>query len=156
MQTWFEGKLKYMKVAGTGNERMATEQFLLDAVSFTDAETRMITQAQQMVRGGEFTVKDIKQSQIAEVFPYENGEWWWKVKVQLVSIDENAGREKKVTDYYLIMADDVNQAVARIDESLEYLVIPYTVVTLNRTNIADVFPYDPEEAAAEMQKQNSN
>ncbi|MDB4582440.1 DUF4494 domain-containing protein [Draconibacterium sp.] len=146
LQTWFESKAKYMKVSGSGKEQMVTENFLLDAVSFTDAETRMIRQMQQMVKGGEFSVVDIKKSNIAEIFPYENGEWWFKVTINLVTIDEEAGREKKLRTYYLIMADDIKQALQRLDESLSYLVIPYVVTSIAVSTIVDVFPYDASES----------
>jgi len=146
MQTWFESKAKYMKVTESGKEQMVTENFLLDAVSFTDAETRMIRQMQQMVKGGEFTVVDIKKSKIAEVFPYDDGEWWFKVTINLVTVDEEAGREKKLRTYYLIMADDIKQALQRLDESLSYLVIPYVVTSVAVSTIVDVFPYNVSEA----------
>ncbi|WP_052670586.1 DUF4494 domain-containing protein [Draconibacterium sediminis] len=146
MQTWFESKVKYMKVSESGSESMVTENFLLDAVSYTDAETRIIRQMQQMVRGGEFQIVDIKKSRIAEVFPYENGEWWFKAAINLVTIDEEAGKEKKIKTNYLIMADDIKEALNRLDESLEYLVIPFVVTSLAVSPIVDVFPYNPEEA----------
>jgi hypothetical protein len=146
MQTWFESKAKYMKVTESGKEQMVTENFLLDAVSFTDAETRMIRQMQQMVKGGEFTVVDIKKSRIAEVFPFDDGEWWFKVTINLVTIDEEAGREKKLRTYYLIMADDIKQALQRLEESLSYLVIPYVVTSVAVSTIVDVFPYDASES----------
>ncbi len=161
MQTWFESKAKYMKVSESGRETMVTENFLLDAVSFTDAESRMIRQMQQMVKGGEFSVVDIKKSKIAEIFPFEEGEWWFKVTINLVTIDEEAGKEKKLRTYYLIMADDIKEALERLDESLSYLVIPYVVSSIAVSTIVDVFPYDPSEAQipegfvpVEMAKEN--
>ncbi|HYQ58805.1 MAG TPA: DUF4494 domain-containing protein [Draconibacterium sp.] len=147
MQTWFESKVKYMKVSESGSESIVTENFLLDAVSYTDAETRIIRQMQQMVRGGEFTIVDIKKSRIAEVFPFENGEWWFKATINLVTVDEEAGKEKKIRTYYLIMADDIKEALDRLDESLNYLVIPYVVSSLAVSPIVDVFPYEPAESA---------
>ena len=146
MQTWFESKAKYVKISESGKEQMVTENFLLDAVSFTDAETRMIRQMQQMVKGGEFSVIDLKKSKIAEVFRYETGEWWFKATINLVTVDEEAGREKKLRAYYLIMADDIRQALERLDESLSYLVIPYVVSAVAVSTIVDVFPYNAEEA----------
>ena len=146
MQTWFECKAKYNKVSESGREQMVTENFLLDAVSFTDAETRMIRQLQQMVKGGEFSVTDIKKSRIAEVFPYDTGEWWFKATINLVTVDEEAGKEKKMRTYYLIMADDIKEALERLDESLSYLVIPYVVSALAVSTIVDVFPYEPSES----------
>jgi hypothetical protein len=146
MQTWFESKVKYNKVSQSGNEQLVTENFLLDAVSYTDAETRIIRQMQQMVKGGEFQIVDIKKSRIAEVFPFEAGEWWFKATINLVTVDEDAGKEKKLRTYYLIMADDINQALDRLDESLSFLVIPYVVSAMAVSNIVDVFPYEPAES----------
>jgi hypothetical protein len=145
MQTWFECKAKYTKVTESGKEHSVTENFLLDAVSFTDAETRIFRQLEQMVKG-EFSVIDIKKSRIGEVFPYDNGEWWFKATINLVTVDEDAGKEKKMRTYYLVMADDIKQALERLEESLSYLVIPYVVSALAVSTIVDVFPYDPSES----------
>lgn len=146
MQTWFESKVKYMSTTESGNQQMVTENFLLDAVSYTDAEARIIKQMQQMVKGGEFSIVDVKKSRIAEVFPYDNGEWWFKATINLVTVDEEAGKEKKIKAQYLIMADDIKEALARLDESLDYLVIPFVTSALAVSTIVDVFPYDPEDA----------
>jgi hypothetical protein len=146
MQTWFESKVKYKKTLESGSEQMVTENFLLDAVSFTDAETRMIRKMQEMVKGGEFMVVDIKKSKIAEIFSFDDGEWWYKVTVNMVTVDEEAGREKKLRAYYLIMADDINEALKRLDESLSYLLIPYVVTAIAVSTIVDVFPYEPGES----------
>jgi len=146
MQTWFESKVKYNKVSESGNEQMVTENFLLDAVSYTDAETRIIRQMQQMVKGGEFQIVDIKKSKIAEVFPFEAGEWWYKATINLVTVDEDAGKEKKIRAYYLVMADDIQESLDRLDESLSYLVIPYIISSIAVSTIVDVFPYVPAES----------
>lgn len=146
MQTWFESKVKYVKVSESGTEQTVTENFLLDAVSYTDAETRIIRKMHELVRKGEFTIVDIKKSRIAEVFPYENGEWWFKATINLVTVDEEAGKEKKLRTYYIVMADDIKEALARLEESLSFLVIPYVTSALAVSTIVDVFPYDPAES----------
>lgn len=145
MQVWFECKVKYVKVTESGKELTVTENFLLDAVSFTDAEARITRQIQEMVKG-EFTITDIRKSRIAEVFPYENGEWWFKATINLVTIDEDAGKEKKLRTQYLIMADDIQEALTRLDESLSFMVIPYVISSLAVSTIVDVFPYQPSES----------
>jgi len=145
MQTWFECKVKYNKTLDSGKEQVVTENFLLDAVSFTDAETRMMRQIEEMAKG-EFNVTDIKKSRIGEVFPFDTGEWWFKATINLVTVDEEAGKEKKMRTYYLIMADDIKEAMERLEESLSYLVIPYVVSALAVSTIVDVFPYEPSES----------
>ena len=69
MQTWFECKVKYVKIDDDGRERKVSEVYLVDAVSFTDAETRIIQQMETMVRG-EFMVDNIKKSNIVEIYPH--------------------------------------------------------------------------------------
>lgn len=145
MQIWFECKVKYVKVTESGKEQTVTENFLLDAVSFTDAETRITRQMREMVKG-EFSVTDIKKSRIAEVFPYENGEWWFKATINLVTVDEEAGKEKKLRTQYIIMADDIKEALNRLEESLSFMVVPYVISSLAVSTIVDVFPYEPSES----------
>lgn len=140
MQTWFECKVKYVKIDDDGRERKVSEVYLVDAVTFTDAETRIIQQLQTMVRG-EFTVDNIKKSNIVEIFPHEEGEWWYKAKIAIVTIDENAGKEKKINNYFLVAADDIKQALQRLEEGLSYILVPYQTTSLAVCNIVDVFPY---------------
>lgn len=140
MQTWFECKVKYVKVDDDGRERKVNEVYLVDAVTFTDAETRIIQQLQTMVRG-EFSVDNIKKSNIVEIFPHEEGEWWYKAKIAIVTIDENAGKEKKINNYFLVAADDIKQALQRLEDGLSYILVPYQTTSLAVCNIVDVFPY---------------
>lgn len=145
MQTWFECKVKYVKVDQDGRERKVSESYLVDAVSFTDAETRIVEQMQQIVRGGEFHVDNIKKSNIIEIFPHDNGEYWFKAKISIVTIDEKAGKEKKVNNYFLVAADDFKQALQRMEEGLSYILVPYHITAMNLSTIVDVFPYFKDE-----------
>ena len=128
-----------------GRERNVSENYLLDAVSFTDAEARIIAELQTMVRG-EFTVTDLKKSKIAEVFPFENGEWWYRATINLVTIDEEGGKEKKLRTLYLVQADDIEHALQRLTESLSFLVVPYVISAIAVSTIVDVFPYRPADS----------
>lgn len=145
MQTWFECKVKYVKIDDDGRERKVSEVYLVDAVTFTDAETRIIKQLQTMVRG-EFIVDNIKKSNIIEIFPHEDGEWWYKAKIAIVTIDENAGKEKKINNYFLVAADDIKQALQRLEDGLSYILVPYQTTSLAVCNIVDVFPYFGDDA----------
>lgn len=144
MQTWFEVKVKYVKVDQDGRERKVSESYLVDAVSFTDAETRIIQQMQQIIRG-EFQVDNIKKSNIIEIFPAESGEFWYKARIAIVTIDEKAGKEKKMNNYFLVAADDFKEAFRRLEEGLSYILVPYQTTAMSLSNIADVFPYFQDE-----------
>lgn len=64
MHTWFEGKIRYEKVAENGMNKKVTEPYLVDALSFTEAEARLIEEVTPFITG-EFTVTDIKRPTIA-------------------------------------------------------------------------------------------
>ncbi|WP_372774934.1 DUF4494 domain-containing protein [Mangrovibacterium sp.] len=140
MQTWFEVKVKYVKVDQDGRERKVGESYLVDAVSFTDAEARIIQQMQQIIRG-EFQIDNIKKSNIVEIYPAESGEFWYKARIAIVTIDEKAGKEKKVNNYFLVAADDFKEALQRLEEGLSYILVPYHTTSMTLSNIVDVFPY---------------
>jgi len=71
------------------------------------------------------------------------GEWWYRATINLVTIDEEAGKEKKLRVFYLVQADDIEQALQRLNESLSFLVVPYVTTSIAVSNIVDVFPYKP-------------
>ncbi|MCE5332722.1 MAG: DUF4494 domain-containing protein [Bacteroidales bacterium] len=146
MQNWFECKTKYVRVDDDGRERKVNEMYLVDAVSVTDAETRLIEQLKTMVRG-EFVVGKVAESNIIEIFPYEDGQWWYKAKIQTVVIDESLGKEKKANHYFLVAADDIKQALQRLEEGLSYLLVPYSTISIVLSAVVDVFPYFDENTA---------
>ena len=149
MQTWFECKIKYVKIDEDGRERKVSENYLVDAVSFTDAEARIIKEMESNIRG-EFSVENIKKSNIVEIFPHEDGEWWYKAKIGLVTIEEKAGKEKKINNYFLVAADDLKEALLRLEDALSYILVPYQTTSLALSTIADVFPYFSEEKQPEI------
>ena len=140
MQNWFECTLKCVRVDNDGRERKVSENYLIDAVSFTDAEARMTEQGQQITRG-EFQVKNIRQSNVIEVFPANDGGYWYKAKISLVTIDERAGKEKKITEYFLVEAADIEEAFSALKDGLSYILVPYEVLSVSLTTVCDVYPY---------------
>lgn len=141
---WFEVGVKYYKVGEDGNEKKVSEVFLIDAVSWTESEARMIEQLKEFVKG-EFVIDSMKKSKLSEVFPFDSGEWWFKVTIDMVTIDESAGKEKKIKLYYLIMADDIQEALNRMNKSLDSMIVPYVITGINVSNIVDIFPYFKNE-----------
>lgn len=144
MQTWYECKVKYLKIDQGGFERKVNDNYLIDAVSFTDAETRIYEIMKELTRG-DFQVVNIKKSNISEVISPDNGEWWYKAKISFVSIDEEKGKEKKLSNYVIIMANDINDALHQLEKGLEYMLVPYVCTAIQLSTIADVFPYVPGE-----------
>lgn len=142
MQTWYECKVNYLKIDQGGFERKVTDNYLVDAVSFTDAESRITSIIKELTRG-DFRIKNIKPSNITDIINSKEGEWWFKVKIVYVSIDEEQGKEKKVTNYCLVSANDIDDASKQLHIGLEYMLVPWESKSISLSTIADVFPYIP-------------
>lgn len=140
MQTWFKCVVNYVKIDDDGRERKVSEAYLVDAVSYTDAEARIIEQLSTMVRG-EFRVKQITQTNIIEIFPNNEGGTYYLGKISIVTIDEKLGREKRINNSFLIEANDIKQALKWLEDGLSYVIVPYEITSLAVSNIYDVFPY---------------
>ena len=94
MATWFECKVKYDKMTEDGSQKTVTEPYLVDALSFTEAEARITEEITPFI-SGEFKVTAVKRTNTAEIFWKEGGDKWYKVKVNFCTIDEKTGKEKK-------------------------------------------------------------
>ena len=142
---WFECKVKYVKVDEvSGKEKKVSESYLIDAVSFTEAEARIHKEMEQMV-SGEFNLTNISKSNITELYPNENGDRWFKAKVAFIDVDENSGKDKKTNQYMLAEANNVKHAYEFIEECLSEMLVPYEIPAISESSILDAFPFFSEE-----------
>jgi hypothetical protein len=155
MPTWFVGKIRYQQpldemAMGQRNEEMTkqkvvTESYLIDAVSYTDAEARLY----KTVSGDtpDFEVAGLRPMRLADVFFVDGGDKWYKAKVVFTTDDEKTGKEKKVVSQMLINAETVKQAHERLEESLKTILMPYEITDINLTPILEVVPYEADDVA---------
>ena len=143
MKTWFVCKVKYQKLDEKGKTRNVSEQYLVDAVSFTEAESRIYEKMGEMIQG-DFYVSNISKSNFTDVFPYEDSEIWHKCKMTYTLEVEGSGKEKKVTNYILLTAPDVKTAYERVYESLDNMLMDFRVPDINESPILEVFPYESD------------
>lgn len=144
MTNWFEVTAKYQKTDEDGRQKMVSEPYLIDAVSFTEAEARGFERIREELPV-EFQITNIRKSNISEVVPNEYFDDWFKCKVSFVMLDEESGKEKKVNNYFLVQANDTTQAVNGVNESLKEMLAPFEVPSISLTKIVDVFPYFTDE-----------
>lgn len=139
---WFEAKVKYVKVGEDGRERKVSEMYLLDAMSYTEAESRIVSEMEMIVKG-DYNIASLKKSNISEVVTSEDetDDRWYKAKIAIIDADEVSGKEKSSYQYYLVAAADTNRALENIEKALATFVVPYEVAGINDTKFMDVFPY---------------
>ena len=146
MTEWFECKVAYDKTMEDGLIKKVKETYLVDALSFTEAEKRFLAEIQPYM-SGEFMVTDIKRAKIAELFESNDGQddRWFKAKVAYITLDEKTGSEKRTNQSILVQASDLRIAVKNLDKNMAGTLGDYLIVSVAETSIMDIFRYVPQE-----------
>ena len=145
MHNWFECKIRYEKTLENGMNKKVTEPYLVDALSFTEAESRIIEEMTPFI-SGEFTVSDIKRANYSELFSSdeEKADRWFKCKLYFITLDEKSGAEKKTATQVLVQAANLRDAVKKLDKGMEGTMADYSIASVTETAIMDVYPYKAE------------
>jgi hypothetical protein len=147
---WFECKIAYEKVMEDGLQKRVIENYVVDALSFTEAEKR-ITEEMSSYISGEFEVRDMKIAPYKEIFfsDEEMADRWYKAKLQFITIDEKTEKEKRTPVIYLVQAGTVNGALKNIEEMMGGTMIDYVIASVTETTIMDVFEYGKDVKSEE-------
>ena len=139
---WFECKVRYDKTLENGLIKKVTETYLVDALSFTEAEKRFIEEITPFMTG-EFIVTDIKRARISELFDSEDlsDDRWFRARIAYFTLDEKTGVEKRTAQNVLIQANDFHKAINRLDEGMKGTLGEWVIVTVTETAIIDVFKF---------------
>lgn len=150
MHNWFEGKIRYEKINEAGMNVKVTEPYLVDALSFTEAESRLIEELSPFI-SGEFTVSDIKRANYKELFfsDEEAADRWFKCKLLFVVLDEKSGVEKRTPANVLVQAADLRDAVKKLYEGMKGTMADYQIGSVSETPIMDVYPYENKKEESE-------
>ena len=140
---WFECKISYEKMMENGVQKKVTEPYLIDALSFTEAEARIIEEMKPFI-SGEFIVIDIKRVRIAELFFNEKGDRYYKFKVFFITLDEINGAEKKTAVQMLAQASDIKEAINVLEKGMKGTLADYVIASVSETQIMDVFRFSPK------------
>ncbi|MBR1500183.1 MAG: DUF4494 domain-containing protein [Bacteroidaceae bacterium] len=142
---WFECKVRYEKTQEDGTQKKVTEQYVVDALSFAEAEQR-ITEEMSAYISGEYEITDVRKAPYKEVFFDDEGDRWFKAKLQFITLDERTGKEKRTNAYYLVQAATFDGAVKNINDVMGTTMIDYEKSNISETRIIDVYPYEKKEA----------
>ena len=144
MNNYFESTAKFIRTDENGHEKKVTETYLLDAVSFTEAEARTYKELQEMV-SGEFITWSIKRTNISEIIPCAVGDRWYKAKVSFITVDEETGKEKRTSQHVLVYSDSVKNAYDQIIDATQKIMANFEISAISESKILDVFPFDGAE-----------
>ena len=138
MANWFECKVRYDKLQENGAVKKVNEPYLVDALSFTEAEARIIDEQTPFI-SGEFSVSAVKRTKISEIFWNEGGDRWYLVKVAFITIDERSGVEKRTATLILVQASNFKEALDNFIEGMKGTMADYEIVSITETPLMDVY-----------------
>lgn len=153
MSNWFECKAKYDKVQENGAVKATPEVYLVDALSFTEAEARIIEELTPFV-SGELTVESVKRTRIHEIFWDDSADKWYLVKCAFITIDEKSAVEKRSISQIMVAAGDFKGALDNFMEGMKGTMADFEIVSISETKVMDVYKVnlDGSKPAAETPK----
>lgn len=142
MSQWFETKVKYDKtMLDTGAIKSVTEPYLVDALSFTEAEARITKEMEPFV-SGELSVTAVRKVRFEDVLYHEGGDRWYKVKINMITIDEKTGAEKRSASFSLVQASEFKLALDYFLEAMKSVLFDFEIVNITEMAYIDVFGAD--------------
>ena len=142
---WFEAKIRYEKMMEDGILRKVTETYVIYALSFGEAEKRILEEMASYV-SGEIDICGLKIAPYKEIFLADRdmADRWYVAKLAFITIDEKTDKEKKTRVCYLVNAGNINAAIKNIEEVMAGTMIDYDTLNVSETQIMEVFEYKPK------------
>lgn len=138
MANWFECRVRYDKTMENGAVKKVTEPYMVDALSFTEAEARIIEEMTPFI-SGEYSVSAVKRTKIAEIFRDDAADRWYLVKVAFITLDEKTAVEKRSVSQILVAATGFKGAYDRFMEGMKGTMADFEIVSISETPVMDVY-----------------
>lgn len=140
MAQWIEVKVRYEKMTESGKTVKVTDPYLVDALTCTEAEARIIEEVTPFI-SGEYNVLNVGKTKISEIFWNETGDRFYKVKVNFITLDEKTAVEKRSASYILVQASTFADALANFNKGMKGTMSDYEIESIAETKIVDVYRY---------------
>lgn len=143
---WFECKIRYEKIMEDGLPKKINDVYVVDALSFSEAEERIIEEMSSYI-SGEIEIVDVKIAPYREIFFADDNlaDQWFKAKLSFITIDERTNKEKRTSTMYLVNAGNISSAINNIDKVMSGTMIDYVTTSITATKIFDVFEYKKKD-----------
>ena len=144
---YFLCKVKFDQMQANGSVKKVTEQHLVHAISFSEAEN-LIAQEIAQYTTGETEVVAVTRTKIVDVVMddlvqrtelSETADKYFKCKLNFIMFDEKTGKEKKHPANYLVHANSVQAAHKLMDLYMKDTMSDYVIERIDETEIIDVF-----------------
>ena len=142
MENWFECKVRYDKMMDNGMVKKVNESFLVDALSFTEAESRITVERTPFI-SGDFSISAVKRTKISEIFWDDTADKWYLLKVAFITIDEKTAAEKRSVSQILVAGSEFKDAFDNFMEGMKGTMGDFEIVSITETPYLDVYKPAP-------------
>ena len=149
MNNWFECRVSYDRLLENGMQKKVTEPYLVDALSFTEAEARIIEELRPYI-SGEFSVAGIRRARISEIFFNETGDRYFRFKVNFITLDEKSGSEKRTGCSMIAQACTLKEAIEELEKGMKGSMADYEIASVAETPLMNIFTFGDMVAAKEQ------
>lgn len=132
---FYEIVTKYQRQTGEDNPGLVKETYLVEAINPTNAEARLVEEIEAFIFGDQETERITKRN-IFDLLPKKDGEYWYKSRVELITIEED-GREFRKAVTILVQANTISEALNILKEQTSHL--DCDIVGLAKSPILEVY-----------------
>lgn len=145
MHNWFKCAVKYTKTADNGLEKKVKEEYLVDALSYTEAESRFIKEMEPLIHS-DFSVDKITKYKVDEIFTNGEGDRYYKVTCDFIELNDKSGTEKRKAHNYLVLASSTKGATELFEKNMKGTMVDYALTAIKEEKkLFDIFPYEAAE-----------
>ena len=142
MANWIEVKARYDRLMESGVTKKVNEPYLVDALSCSEAEARVVDELRPFV-SGDLNITSTAKTKVAEVFTDGKGDRYYRVKVNFITIDERTAAEKRTASYIIVEAIDFPNAIENFNDGMRGTLADFEIESIAETKYIDVYPYAP-------------
>lgn len=141
--SYFVVGVRYQKIMEDGVETKTTEQYVVEALSWTECESAT-TENMAAYSHGDMDIVSMKKANFSELFLSEidDEDKYYECSINMISIDEKTSKEKKSKVRYLVQGKSFENAKKNVDEAMKGTMIDYEIAGLKETSFLDIFLYE--------------
>ena len=133
--TWFECKVRYDQTQENGSQKAVTEQYVVDALSFAEAEKRITEEMASYISGG-FEVTDVKKASYKEVFFMSDVEKTFNNEVEELTRAVQKGDMQKADEvFHRPLEQQTNTDSSYYKAKLQFIIIDEKTGKEKRSNV---------------------
>ena len=142
-RNWYKFRVKYPNVMDDGKKKKVSEEYLVDAESFTETEKRAIKAATDLIGTRDFDITAISREPVTEIIKGTDDEdnHWYKSVVALVTEDEETGQKKFSPQVMYVNAADTKEADELLRDHMDSSQVDWEIKSIAETKVLGVLEY---------------